>query len=51
MSFDLITKCIIAFNTLNEKLVSAPIVVAPNLSLSLEIICDASDHAIRTVLR
>ena len=25
--------------------------VAPNLGLSLEIICDASDHAIRTVLR
>ena len=50
MSFDLITKCITAFNTLKEKLVSAPIVVAPNWSLSLEIMCDASNHVIKAVL-
>ena len=50
MPFDLITKCITVFNTLNEKLVSAPTVVTPNWSLSLEIMCDANDYVIRAVL-
>ena len=35
---------------LKDKLVSAPIVVAPDWSFPFELMCDASDFAIREVL-
>lgn len=42
--------CLKAFNLLKEKLVSAPIVVAPDWTLPFELICDASDIAVGAVL-
>ena len=50
VSFDFSHDCLQAFNTLKEKLTIAPIIVAPNWSLSFEIMCDASDFALGTVL-
>ncbi|XP_058746143.1 uncharacterized protein LOC131619017 [Vicia villosa] len=43
-------ECAVAFETIKKKLVSAPIVVAPDWSLPFEIMCDASDIAVGAVL-
>src|SRR4051812_20525626 len=42
--------CMKAFETLKEKLISAPIVVAPDWTLPFEIMCDASNLTIGAVL-
>ena len=42
--------CLLAFNTLKERLISAPIIVVPEWSQSFEIMCDASDYALGAVL-
>ncbi|XP_062094143.1 uncharacterized protein LOC133800207 [Humulus lupulus] len=42
--------CKSAFNTLKEKLITAPIVVPPNWELPFELMCDASDYAVGAVL-
>ena len=39
-----------AFSILKDRLVSTPIVVAPDSDLPFELICDASDYAIEAVL-
>ena len=39
-----------AFSILKDKLVLAPIVVAPDWDLSFELMCDASDYAVGAVL-
>ncbi|GJU73706.1 reverse transcriptase domain-containing protein [Tanacetum coccineum] len=39
-----------AFNLLKEKLVNAPIMVAPDWNFPFELMCDASDYAVRSVL-
>ena len=39
-----------AFSILKDRLVSAPIVVAPDWDLPFELMCDASDFAIGAVL-
>ena len=39
-----------AFATLKEKLISAPIIYAPDWELSFELICDASDYTVDVVL-
>ena len=39
-----------SFSFLKDRLVSAPIVVAPDWDLPFELMCDASDYAIRAVL-
>ena len=39
-----------AFSILKDRFVSAPIVVAPDLDISFELMCDASDYAIGAVL-
>jgi len=49
-SFDFSDNCLKAFNCLKEKLISAPVVVAPDWSLPFEIMCDASDTAVGAVL-
>ncbi|XP_062088688.1 uncharacterized protein LOC133795248 [Humulus lupulus] len=48
--FDFNDDCLIAFKTLKEKLISAPIVCTPNWDLPFELMCDASDYAVGAVL-
>ncbi|KAL1362807.1 hypothetical protein AAHE18_03G107000 [Arachis hypogaea] len=43
-------ECLRAFETLKAKLVTAPVISAPNWTLPFELMCDASDHAIGAVL-
>ena len=43
-------QCMRAFSVLKDKLVSSPIVVAPDWSFPFELMCDASDYAIGAVL-
>ena len=43
-------QCLQAFSVLKDKLVLAPIVVAPDWDLPFELMCDASDYAIGAVL-
>ncbi|GJY75542.1 reverse transcriptase domain-containing protein [Tanacetum coccineum] len=43
-------ECIESFNTLKRKLTEAPILIAPDWDLPFELMCDASDFAIRAVL-
>jgi hypothetical protein len=43
-------ECTMAFETLKSKLISAPIVIAPDWSLPFEIMCDASDITLGGVL-
>ena len=43
-------KCLNAFETLKEALISTPIMQPPDWNLPFEIMCDASDYAVGTVL-
>nr|GEX11215.1 reverse transcriptase domain-containing protein [Tanacetum cinerariifolium] len=49
-SFVFSNDCIDAFETLKKKLTEAPILVVPDWNLPFELMCDASDFAIGTVL-
>ncbi|KAK8957227.1 hypothetical protein KSP39_PZI000978 [Platanthera zijinensis] len=42
--------CLRAFSLIKEKLINAPIVIAPNWELPFEIMCDASSFAVGAVL-
>lgn len=48
--FNFSNECLNAFNTLKEKLTSAPVIVAPDWDLPFELMCDASDLAVGAVL-
>src|SRR3954466_13397259 len=48
--FDFDHSCLIAFNQLKKELSSAPIIRPPDWTLPFEIMCDASDYAIGSVL-
>ena len=48
--FEFDSQCLHAFSVLKDKLVSAPIVVAPDWSFPFELMCDASDFAIGAML-
>ena len=48
--FEFDEQCVRAFSVLKNKLVSAPIVVAPDWDLPFELMCDVSDDAIGAVL-
>ncbi|KAK9057062.1 hypothetical protein SSX86_024429 [Deinandra increscens subsp. villosa] len=50
IQFDFNDECLSAFNFLKEKLVNAPIMVAPDWTLPFELMCDASDYAVGAVL-
>ena len=43
-------KCLNAFETLKEALISAPIMQPPDWNQPFEIMCDASDYAVGAVL-
>nr|GEY27420.1 reverse transcriptase domain-containing protein [Tanacetum cinerariifolium] len=43
--------CIQAFRTLNEKLIEAPILIAPNWDQPFELMCNASDFAVEVTNR
>ena len=49
--FDFDEQCVQAFSVLNDRLVSASIVVAPDWDLPFELMCDVGDCAIGAVLR
>lgn len=48
--FHFTEECLTAFNTLKEKLVSAPVLTSPDWDYPFELMCDASDHAVGAVL-
>lgn len=50
MQFEFREECVAAFNTLQEKLIIAPVVNVPNWDLPFELMCDASDYTIGAVL-
>ena len=48
--FEFDSQCLHSFTVLKDKLISAPIVAAPDWSFLFELMCDASDYAIGAVL-
>ncbi|XP_075475256.1 uncharacterized protein LOC142505999 [Primulina tabacum] len=48
--FDFHSDCLQAYEDLKERLVTAPVLVAPDWDLPFEIMCDASDTAVGDVL-
>ncbi|GJZ77107.1 reverse transcriptase domain-containing protein [Tanacetum coccineum] len=48
--FEFNDECQKAFDLLKEKLTCAPVIVSPNWNLSFELMCCASDFAVRAVL-
>ncbi|XP_062075444.1 uncharacterized protein LOC133779485 [Humulus lupulus] len=48
--FEFDEKCLEAFRTLKQKLVSTLIVISPNWELPFELMCDASDFVVGAVL-
>ncbi|KAG9450627.1 hypothetical protein H6P81_010592 [Aristolochia fimbriata] len=50
VKFDFNDECLHAFKLLKEKLISTPIVVAPDWTIPFELMCDASDYAVGDVL-
>jgi len=49
-SFHFDNDCLNAFETMKERLTSAPIIMAPNWNLNFELMCGASDYAVGAVL-
>ncbi|KAG9442206.1 hypothetical protein H6P81_018060 [Aristolochia fimbriata] len=50
VKFDFNDECLHAFKLLKEKLISAPIAVAPDWTIPFELMCDAGDYAVGVVL-
>ncbi|KAG9444943.1 hypothetical protein H6P81_016283 [Aristolochia fimbriata] len=50
VKFDFNTECLLAFDLLKQKLISAPIIVSPDWNLPFELMCDASDFALGAAL-
>ncbi|MDD0148337.1 reverse transcriptase, partial [Shigella flexneri] len=48
--FDFNEECLTAFQQLKDKLTTSPVMGAPDWSLPFEIMCDASDYAVGSVL-
>ena len=49
-NFEVSDECMVAFNTLQRALKTAPVISPPNWELPFELMCDASDYAIGAVL-
>ncbi|CAN4099555.1 unnamed protein product [Withania somnifera] len=43
-------KCLMAFETIKETLITTPIIIGPDWSTPFEIMCDASGFALRVAL-
>jgi hypothetical protein len=50
VEYDFDEKCLHAFRTLKQSLISAPIMQPPDWNLPFEIMCDTSDYAVGAVL-
>ncbi|KAG9458324.1 hypothetical protein H6P81_002832 [Aristolochia fimbriata] len=50
VQFDFNTECLLAFDLLKQKFISAPIIVSPDWNLPFELMCDASDFALGAAL-
>ncbi|XP_022862463.1 uncharacterized protein LOC111382664 [Olea europaea var. sylvestris] len=50
VSFEFNEECLTTFNTLKEKLTSAPIIVVPDWELPFKLMYDVSDHVMGAVL-
>ncbi|CAN6728503.1 unnamed protein product [Malus baccata var. baccata] len=50
VTFEFNKECETAFKTLKDMLTSAPIIMPPDWSLPFELMCDASDYVISTIL-
>ena len=48
--FNFDQECLDAFKILKDKLINAPIIIAPDWNLPFELMCDASDFAVGAVL-
>ncbi|XP_016730765.1 uncharacterized protein [Gossypium hirsutum] len=48
--FNFDEQCLVAFEKLKKKLITAPIVVALDWTLPFKLMCDASDYAVRVML-
>lgn len=48
--FHLDKDCLQAFGELKKALITAPVVISPDWTLSFELMCDASDHSVGAVL-
>jgi len=48
--FNFDDECLNAFSLIKSKLVTAPIIIAPDWDLPFELMCDASDYAIGAIL-
>ncbi|XP_022864386.1 uncharacterized protein LOC111384347 [Olea europaea var. sylvestris] len=49
-TFEFTDECLLAFNTLKEKLISAPVIITPDWNLPFELMCNASDFAVGALL-
>jgi len=45
--FNFDSECLDAFSLIKNKLVTAPIIIAPNWDLPFELMCDASENVLR----
>ncbi|GKC18372.1 reverse transcriptase domain-containing protein [Tanacetum coccineum] len=48
--FDFLDECIKSFNILKDKVVTAPVIIAPNWDSDFELMCDTNDYAIGAVI-
>ncbi|GJX20963.1 reverse transcriptase domain-containing protein [Tanacetum coccineum] len=48
--FDFSDECIKSFDILRDKLITAPVIIAPNWDLDFELMCDTNDYAVGAVL-
>lgn len=50
VKFDFSVECVQAFQTLKQKLITAPVIISPDWESPFELMCDASDTALGAVL-
>ncbi|GJR83723.1 reverse transcriptase domain-containing protein [Tanacetum coccineum] len=48
--FDFSDECIKSFDLLSDKLIIAPVIIAPDWDLDFELMCDTSDYAVGAIL-